>query len=179
MDDLIRVSLGLLAAWAVHDAEELLTMSPASAVVLPELPHWVPIPESIRTRGVSQAHVNLPIGLMAVLVAASSLEGARTRGASPLLRGGVLAFGLHGLGHVAGALARGGYTTGVLTSPTLVIPYWLWASRVLARHGLPRADRGAVLTALGVIPLLPVLHGTVLAILGRRSTRAHQGPWRR
>jgi hypothetical protein len=49
------------------------------------------------------------------------------------------------------------YTTGVATSPTIVIPYWLWARRALAREGL--SDReGTARWAVAALLLLPVVH---------------------
>ncbi|CAM2905800.1 HXXEE domain-containing protein [Actinomyces slackii] len=160
------VCMGLLAAWALHDAEELVTMSPASARTLRRLPRAVPMTEGLRERGVSQEHVTLSIGIMAVIVTAVSRRGIRSGGASPLFRGAVLAFGVHGLLHMAGAAALRGYATGVATSPTIVLPYWIWA-----RRGLSDIDRSAVLAALSVVPLLSVVHGAALAVLGERSVR--------
>jgi hypothetical protein len=49
------------------------------------------------------------------------------------------------------------YTTGVATSPTIVIPYWLWARRALAREGLSDRD-GTLRWAAATLLLLPVVH---------------------
>ncbi len=69
------------------------------------------------------------------------------------------------------ALATRSYVTGSLTSPTVVIPYWIWARRTLAAEGVPAA-RGSAWGVLALVPLLPaVLVLAVLAyvITGRRG----------
>jgi hypothetical protein len=126
-------------------------------VVATRLPDWVPIPDDVRRDGLSQAHVNLGISLMGVYVTSLSVLGVRSRGHSPLFRGGLLAFGLHGFGHIGVTAALRRYTTGVLTSPTIVIPYWLWARRALAREGLYDRD-GSVPWAAASLLLIPVVH---------------------
>ena len=77
-----------------------------------------------------------------------------------------MAFGLHGFTHLASCLAAKRYTTGVVTSPLVVIPYWLWARRVLKRHGIRPEDPKAVATALAVFPALAGVHAAVRKILG-------------
>ena len=46
-----------------------------------------------------------------------------------------------------------GYTSGVATSPTIVIPFWLWAARVLNQAGVPnrRSIPAAIALAAGSI----------------------------
>ena len=151
------VSLGLFAAWACHDLQELFTMRETSRVVAARMPDWVPIPDDVRRDGLSQQHVNLGISLMGAHVAGVSAVGVRSQGRSRLFRGALLAFGLHGFGHIAGGVALRQYTTGVATSPTIVIPYWLLARRALAREG--HSDRkGTVRWAAATLLLVPVVH---------------------
>ena len=169
MNDLTRVSVGLFVAFAVHDAEELVTMAPTSRRVLSRTPTWVPIPDDLRTRGVSQSHVNVGIGIMAALVAGTAVAGVRTQGRSAWFRGGLLAFGAHGLTHLASAVASREYTTGVATSPTIVIPFWLWARRVLRRNGIREHDAKSTAVAISVFPLLLAVHVVTRLILGQRS----------
>jgi hypothetical protein len=38
-------------------------------------------------------------------------------------------------------LVAGGYTSGVATSPTAVIAFWLWATRALQQAGVPNRRR--------------------------------------
>jgi hypothetical protein len=35
------------------------------------------------------------------------------------------------------SLLVGGYTSGVATTPTVVVPFWLWATRALQQAGVP------------------------------------------
>lgn len=169
MNDLTRASLGLFAAFAVHDAEELVTMAPTSRRVLSRVPKWVPIPDELRTRGVSQTHVNVRIGIMAALVATATVAGVRTQGRSAWFRGGLLAFGAHGFTHLASAVVWREYTTGVATSPTIVIPFWLWARRVLRRNGIREHDAKSTAVAVSVFPLILATHAVTRLILGQKS----------
>lgn len=159
-----RASIGLFLAWALHDAEEYLTMAPTSREVLSDLPEQLPVPEELRQHGIPQAHVNLAITVMGAVVAASAVSEVRSQGRSTLFRGGLLAFGLHGFTHIASAIAARKYTTGVLTAPLVVIPYWLWARRVLKQHGIRPEDPKVVATALAMFPSLAGIHAIVWKI---------------
>ena len=64
MQPTTTISLGLFAAWACHDLEELFTMRETSRAVAARMPDWVPIPDDLRRAGLSQQHVNLGISLM-------------------------------------------------------------------------------------------------------------------
>lgn len=162
-----KVSLGLLATWAVSDLEELLTMSGNSTDVLRRLPRSVPIPDELRREGLSPGHVAAAIGIMALVVGAAAAAGVRSGGRSPIFRGALLAFGVHGFGHLATAAALRRYTSGVATAPTMVIPFWLWARRELARDGLADTDRAAVAVAASVAPLTLGVHALVYRVLHR------------
>jgi Protein of unknown function with HXXEE motif len=163
------ISLGLFVAWASHDLEELFTMRESSRAVAARMPEWVPIPDDVRRDGLSQQHVNLAISLMGVHFAVVSAVGVRSGGRSRLFRGALLAFGLHGFGHIGLTAALRQYTTGVATSPTIVIPFWLWARRALAREGLSDRDgtvRWAAATMLLI--LVPTVHALTRLLLGRQ-----------
>jgi Protein of unknown function with HXXEE motif len=149
------IGLGLFAAWACHDLEELFTMRETSRVVASRMPSWVPIPDDVRHHGLAQQHVQLAIALMGTYVAAVSAVGVRSRGRSHLFRGGLLAFGLHGFGHIGVTAAVRQYSSGVATSPTIVIPYWLWARRALAREGLSDGDGTAQWAAASILLIPP------------------------
>ncbi len=165
------ISLGLFAAWACHDLEELFTMRETSRAVAARMPDWAPIPEDVRQDGLSQQHVNLGISLMGAYVAGVSAVGVRSRGRSRLFRSALLAFGLHGFGHIGVTAALREYTTGVATSPTIVIPYWLWARRALAREGL--SDReGTAGWAVATILLLPMVHVVTRRLLAPKRRAA-------
>jgi hypothetical protein len=152
-----KIGLGLFAAWVCHDLEELFTERETSRAVAARMPDWVPIPDDVRQNGLSQRHVNLAISLMGAYVAGASAVGIRSRGRSRLFRRALLAFGLHGFGHVGATAALRQYTSGVATSPTIVIPYWLWARRALAREGLSDRD-GTARWAAASFLLIPVVH---------------------
>ncbi|MFD9484762.1 HXXEE domain-containing protein [Streptomyces sp. NPDC059991] len=157
---------GLFAAWAVNDVEELLTMAPWSRSAGPRLKARFPrVPDAVWNRmEVTQPQVNTAIGLMALVMAAAAADGARTRGHSAFFRTVLTGFGLHGVVHLAQSAAYRGLTPGVVTSPTVVIPYSVWALSHLRRAGLPPAS-----PALG-LALFPVAAGTVHT-LARRLTR--------
>jgi hypothetical protein len=152
-------TLGLFAAWLVHDLEELPTMAAWTRRMARRLP-WA--------RPMSQARVNVAIALMGVVVAAAAVAGARSRGRSGFYQSALAGFGWHAGGHVLSAVALREYTPGLVTAPLLVAPFSLWAWRRIGAAGVPldgrRATaRGALLTAASLL----VAH-TTAAILTRR-----------
>jgi hypothetical protein len=144
---------GLFVAWLVHDVEELATMSANSRALARRLPDWVPVAASVRERGFTQRYVATGIRAVGVVIAAASVRGYRTRGRSALYQNVLLGFGLHGLGHIGISLLARGYTSGVATAPTVVIPFWLWGSRALGNAGVPnrRSLRAAIALTAGTI----------------------------
>ncbi|AMD87317.1 hypothetical protein AXF14_06620 [Actinomyces radicidentis] len=160
-DDVTLACVGLLAAWAVNDVEELLTMREDSAALLARAPRWIPVPDGLRAHGLTQRHVNASIAAMGALIAAASADGVRSRGQSVLFQSTLLGFGLHGFGHLVQAAVGRRWTTGARTSPTVVIPYWLWASRVLRRQGVdPTAHVSWPLAASTPLVMAAVHAGT-------------------
>ncbi|MFH8348755.1 HXXEE domain-containing protein [Streptomyces sp. NPDC018045] len=143
------VTFGLLAAWAVHDAEEVAFGPRWIRQSLPELRKRFPgAPERLwnALENVDQREFTLAVGAMAAIVATASAHGHRTGGRSAFFQGAVDGFGLHGLVHLAQAAAVRGYTPGSVTSPLIVIPYALWARGRLRRAGRIRPTdlRGTV-----------------------------------
>ncbi|KXO99162.1 hypothetical protein AXK61_17980 [Tsukamurella pseudospumae] len=122
----LAATVGLFAAWAVHDAEEWLTTAP-----------WA------RARGIpmSDRMARTAIAVMGVLVAGAAIDGARTNGRSTLYQSVLLAYGLHGFTHAANSIGVRGYSPGVATVPVAVVPFWLWASSRLERAGIRRPGR--------------------------------------
>jgi len=159
------VSLGMLGAWAVHDAEERWTIAAATRRLAAEAPDWVPLPAPVRERGMSQAHVDAALVVMAGVMASGTVAGVRSGGRSWWFQGLLLGFGLHGIGHAAQSVALRRYTPGVVTSPLVVVPFWLWARRRLRDQGVP-ASRGALAGPALVAPV--VLGAHVLAAAARR-----------
>jgi hypothetical protein len=82
------ISLGLFAAWACHDLEELFTMRETSRAVAARMPDWAPIPDDVRQDGLSQQHVNLGISLLGAYLAGASAVGIRSQARSRLCRNG-------------------------------------------------------------------------------------------
>ena len=88
-----------------------------------------------------------------MIVATAAVRGYRTHGHSAFYQNALLGFGLHGFGHIGISVLTHGYTSGVATSPTIVIPFWLWATQVLNQAGVPnrRSIPAAIALAAGSI----------------------------
>src|SRR5690606_19155340 len=153
---------GLFAAWALHDAEELITMPGWAERARPRLERALSqVPGKVWDgRSVDRAHTRAAIGLMGCVVLAASAEGARTGGRSPLYQAVLAGFGLHTLTHLASAAVLRGYTPGVVTARVVAAPFTLWARHRLRRAGVPTASgrSGAAASAL-----FPVVVGGVHA----------------
>lgn len=119
-----KVTWGLLAAWVLHDVEELATMS-----------RWTKKHRFVPDTSPTQAAV--AVGAVGMVVAAAALRGARTGGRSGFFQSALIGFGLHSVTHVAASAALHEYTPGVLTAPTLVAPFSIWAVRQLKKEGVP------------------------------------------
>jgi hypothetical protein len=146
----------LFAAWALHDAEELATMAGWVDRARPRLEKNLPwIPARVWDRmSVSQEHATAAIGVMACVIGTAAARGAQTNGRSPFFQAVLAGFGLHAVPHVASAVLTRGYTPGVITAPTVVAPFALWAWRRLRREGVPIAP---------VPPAAPLLGPLVVA----------------
>ncbi|MCF6474915.1 HXXEE domain-containing protein [Nonomuraea sp. MG754425] len=158
---------GLLAAWAVHDAEELATMARWTRTARPRLERRLPQVPWERLE-LSQQHVNVAIGLMGGVVAAASAMGARTGGRSAVFQAALAGFGVHGATHLAQAALARGYTPGLVTAPVVVIPYSLWAWRRLRRAGVPAQRPGPAVAAFPLV--LAGVHALAHALTTRRRT---------
>ncbi|WP_267715371.1 HXXEE domain-containing protein [Streptomyces sp. CoH17] len=138
------VTLGLLAAWALHDLEELATVPGWWRRNLPALRERCPtVPQAVwrRAGSVDGREFAVAVGAMAAVVAAASVAGRLTGGRSAVYQSALNAFGLHGLVHLAQAALVRGYTPGSATSPLIVVPFALWARHRLRRAGVLRATR--------------------------------------
>src|SRR5215207_8058916 len=136
MNRIQLATAGLFVAWMIHDLEELATMSKNSRALMSRLPDWVPVPPPVR-RGLTTRYVATGIAAVGVVVAVATVRGTRAQGRSALFQNALLGFGLHGFGHIGMSLLARGYTSGVATAPTVVVPFWLWATRALQRAGVP------------------------------------------
>lgn len=151
---------GLLAAWVVHDLEELLTMPGWAHRAVPRLRRlypWLPA-RAWSALDRSTAQVAVAIGLMGVLVAVAAVDGARTGGRSVFYQAVLAGFGLHSVFHVGQTIFARGYTPGLVTAPLVVAPFSLWAWQHLDGAGVVTQDAGTtVLVVLVLVP--PVLLG--------------------
>jgi hypothetical protein len=157
---------GLFVAWMVHDLEELATMTDTSRTMLQQLPDWMPVPDSIRQQGLTTRYLVTGIATIGLIVAAAAVRGYRTQGRSAFYQNTLLAFGVHGLGHLAVSLLTRGYTSGVATAP-LVLLFWLWATRALEEAGVP--NRRSLPAAIALLAgSLAVGHFTAYLLTGNQ-----------
>lgn len=130
------VTWGLLAAWALHDTEEVVMVPRWVRTEVPELRKRFPrVPETVwrRLESVDAREFTTAVAAMAVVLAAACADGQRTGGRSAVYQTALNAFGLHGLVHLAQAAALRGYTPGSATTPVLVLPFTVWARGRLRR----------------------------------------------
>lgn len=167
-------TLGLFAAWAVHDLEELVTMPGWADRARPRLRRRLPwVPERVWSGlAVSPEHARAAIGSMGVLIAGAAIAGARTNGRSAFYQCTLLAFGGHSVSHLALSAATRGYTPGVVTAPVLVAPFSLWAWGRLRAAGVAGSPGGPSWGALGMLPLaLAGAHGGAAVLTRSRARR--------
>lgn len=162
------VTHGLFLAWAVHDAEELARGPRWIRENLPGLRERFPgVPERVwkAMESVDEREFAAAVGVMAVIVGAAAVAGARSGGRSAFYQGAVTGFGLHGLVHLAQAAVVRDATPGAPTSPLVVIPFSLWARGRLRRAGVLRPT-----TVGGVVAGLAVAAGATVVShgVGRR-----------
>ncbi|MFI1487206.1 HXXEE domain-containing protein [Streptomyces sp. NPDC020747] len=147
---------GLMAAFVVHDLEELVTMPSWASAQVDRLQETYPqVPERVwSAMRVTPGHAATAIGLMGLVVGAASADGARTGGKSPFFQTVLAGFGLHAVSHVAQSVGLRGYTPGVVTAPLVVAPFSLWAWRELRRRGVLReVDTRGVVTSAALFPV--------------------------
>ncbi len=144
---LVPLSLGL--SFLANDGEELITMERTLPATLDRLPRWWPVPRSI-VRTFDATHVRVGISVIGVVCGAAVVNGIASRGRGALFQDVQLFFGAHGFIHLAASALTQGYTSGVLTAPTVVIPQWWWATRQLRRASVPRSTRLGRAAALGL-----------------------------
>ncbi|MCZ4277973.1 MAG: hypothetical protein ACJA07_004085 [Rhodococcus sp. (in: high G+C Gram-positive bacteria)] len=165
---------GLLAAWAVHDLEELIT-----------IPAWTRGVAAQRTvlglrppvRALTPLQAATAIGVTGVAMAAAARAGARTGGRSRLYQCALAAFGWHSVGHVAVTVVMRGYTPGAATVLPVVIPFYLLARAELEKRSiaLPGVSLAPGATAL-LVSTLAVAHCAARSVRPRTQPRGtHAG----
>ncbi|MGA4846903.1 HXXEE domain-containing protein [Streptomyces sp. G5(2025)] len=140
----VGVTFGLLAAWALHDAEEVAMVPGWAQGRVPELRERFPgVPERVwrRLESIDRREFTTAVAGMGVVVAAAAAAGHRTGGRSAFYQAALNGFGLHGVVHLAQAAAVRAYTPGSVTSPLVVIPFALWARGRLRDAGVLRPTR--------------------------------------
>ncbi|MER6977927.1 HXXEE domain-containing protein [Streptomyces carpinensis] len=167
------VTFGLLAAWALHDVEELAMLPGWLRRNTPVLRERFPVvPEAVWRRAGSMEgrEFAVAVGLVGAVVATVSAAGHATGGRSAVYQTALNGFGLHGLVHLAQAAAVRGYTPGAATSPVLVVPFTLWARGRLRRAGVLRPTRPRdVALGLGFAAATAVAsHAVARRVLGGR-----------
>lgn len=167
------VTYGLLAAWALHDTEELITGPRWVREHVPLLRERFPgAPESLWRvmESVDEREFAVAVGAMATIVGAAAVAGHRSGGRSGFYQGALNGFGLHGIVHLAQAAVVRGYTPGSATSPLIVLPFTLWARGRLRKAGVLRPTRTRdVLTGLATAAgAVIVSHSVARKITGAR-----------
>jgi hypothetical protein len=94
-----------------------------SRILMTRLPGWLRVPASVRDQGFTNRYVASAVAAVGLVVAAVAVRGHRTQGRSAFYQNALLGFGLHGLGHIGMSLLTRGYTSGVATSPIIVMPF--------------------------------------------------------
>lgn len=148
---------GLLAAWVVHDAEELFTMDSWAQRHVPELRARHPwVPQRLwRAMSPDRARTATAIGGVGIVIAAASAAGGFTGGRSEFYQYVLVGFGLHAISHVVFSVLARGYTPGVVTAVLVVAPFSVWAWHGLSAAGRTGVFRGAdVLTAIVLVPVV-------------------------
>lgn len=128
------VTYGLLAAWTVHDLEEVLTFERFTRTAVPRLRERLPtVPERVwrRLESTTQGEFTAAVTVVGVFMAAASAAGQASGGRSKYFQLMLAGFGLHTIGHVMSAVVTRGYTPGLVTSPIVAAPFAVWAVRRL------------------------------------------------
>jgi uncharacterized protein with HXXEE motif len=125
----------------------------------------VPVPRVLRQEGISQRHVVTGVAMMGLVMGTAAALGVRSGARSPVFRGVLLGFGLHGFGHLAMAAAARQYVSGLAAAPTMVIPFWLWVRRELAKEGITDVDRTTIAIAMAGASLLMGIHALTYVLL--------------
>jgi hypothetical protein len=99
--------------------------------------------------------------------------GVRAPAAPTAVPATLAGFGWHAVPHVASAVVTRGYTPGVLTAPTVVVPFALWARSRLRRAGVPVAQTARAAALFG--PLVVVGAHVAASGLLRFADRWRQG----
>lgn len=143
----------LFMGWLVHDIEEALAF-PSTTALLAER-------TGIKTLAINHRQSATAIGLVGLVVGFSCWRGARTNGESRLFRAVTAGLEGHVFTHIAASLVTRGYTAGVVTAPTIMLP----AARC-ARGGIPSSTRSSVEGAMLLVSAAVCAH-----VVARKTVR--------
>lgn len=153
-----RVPAMVLAAWAVHDAEELIAIRGRAG-------------QSLSGGTDISGHFARAVAAMAVIMSALAVEGVRTRGESALWRASVTAFGMHGIAHIGMSATVRAYTPGAVTAAGVVLPVSVFVHSRFDDEARSESRRVALLLPPALLFVaLGVSHGVALV-----STRVGDG----
>jgi hypothetical protein len=164
------VALGLLAAWVVHDTEELTSFGAATPRIVAALRHNTVVPARVVdvVAGLDTAHMAVAVAITGLVMTVATVIGVRTNGRGFLFHVALLGFGAHGLVHLGQAVVTRGYVPGLVTALVVVVPYSVWGARRLWRAGLLGPARAAWATVAGLalfVPTVALSHALATALL--------------
>jgi uncharacterized protein with HXXEE motif len=137
--------------------------------VLEEAPHFVDWFNSLVARGISTPlflSVNVVAGLITLALAAT-IVSAPGPGSGLLLSAWVGFLMLaNGLFHIAGTLAHGRYSPGVVTGTLVYLPVGVLTLRAVARETGAKAWVVILAACVGAVPML--VHGYLIVFRGSR-----------
>src|ERR1017187_3813725 len=103
----------------------------------------------------------MPTGLVGMVIAWASWDGARTGGRSCFFQIVLIAFGLHGIFHVAQSIVTRAFAPGVITASLIVASYSGWACSRGKRAGIANLG-GGTSWGLAIVLSPPVVIGAPL-----------------
>lgn len=165
-DKVDAATVGLFFSWLAHDLEEFATMPGRPHPFVGRLPF---LPEDVREEGLSREQAYVALSLMGALMAAASADGYRTRGRSGFYQSMLFGYGMHTFIHLGSAALARGYTSGSATALPVVLPFWLFARRVLRADGAQVGSHWWTLAAFPVVGLGVHSVGSLVAHRWRRA----------
>jgi hypothetical protein len=163
--------VGLPVAWAVHDAEEVLTAAAWSRKApdlirrrFPDAPAWL-----IRNVRVTTGQMGVAVSIVGVAIVSATRPALRARDPQfGSFRVALAGYSLHGLAHIGQSVALRAYTPGLVTTPAFVLGYSAYAWKSLRDAGLAQWRDVLRAGSLSLL-VLPVL-GLGAQAVGRVST---------
>ena len=159
---IVRWMCAAPCVFLVHGAEEIATVALWLRNNRADLPAAIQPFATVTTE-----QFTLGIGLLFLVLLAFTLQAVRRARAGHrslpflLVVGAVVA---NGITHLGQAAAFRGYTPGLLTAVTLVIPYGIGLGEQLRTQGLTSRGLWLGMIALGALLQVPIIIGTLAAV---------------